>query len=59
MIWGMVLYTVGSIACTLAPNYDALIAARTLQGVTAGVGVVIGRAVSARPVRGGAGAAAR
>ena len=22
MIWGMALYTVGSIACTLAPNYD-------------------------------------
>ena len=45
MIWGMGLYTVGSIACTLAPNYESLIAARVLQGVTAGVGVVIGRAV--------------
>ncbi len=45
MIWGMVLYTVGSVACTLAPNYEALIAARMLQGATAGVGVVIGRAV--------------
>ncbi len=22
MIWGMVLYTVGSVACTLAPNYE-------------------------------------
>ena len=45
MIWGMVLYTVGSVACTLAPNYEALIAARMVQGATAGVGVVIGRAV--------------
>ena len=45
MIWGMVLYTVGSVACTLAPSYEALIAARMLQGATAGVGVVIGRAV--------------
>lgn len=45
MIGGMVLYTVGSIACMLAPNYYALIAARILQGATAGVGVVIGRAV--------------
>jgi DHA1 family bicyclomycin/chloramphenicol resistance-like MFS transporter len=45
MIWGMVLYTVGSIACTLAPNYTSLVAARMLQGATAGVGVVIGRAV--------------
>lgn len=45
MIWGMALYTVGSVACTLAPNYLALIGARVLQGATAGVGVVIGRAV--------------
>jgi hypothetical protein len=45
MIAGMSLYTVGSIACMLAPNYHALIAARMLQGATAGVGVVIGRAV--------------
>jgi MFS transporter, DHA1 family, multidrug resistance protein len=45
MIGGMVLYTVGSIACMLAPNYYALIAARILQGATAGVGMVIGRAV--------------
>jgi MFS transporter, DHA1 family, multidrug resistance protein len=45
MIWGMSLYAVGSIACTLAPNYGSLIAARILQGATAGVGVVIGRAV--------------
>jgi MFS transporter, DHA1 family, multidrug resistance protein len=45
MIWGMALYTIGSVACTLAPNYTSLIAARVLQGATAGVGVVIGRAV--------------
>src|SRR4051812_20084159 len=45
MIWGMALYTVGSVACTIAPNYGALLAARMLQGATAGVGVVIGRAV--------------
>jgi MFS transporter, DHA1 family, multidrug resistance protein len=45
MIWGMALYTVGSLACTFAPNYHALIAARVLQGVTAGVGMVLGRAV--------------
>ncbi len=45
MIWGMALYTVGSVACTLAPNYGSLIAARVVQGATAGVGVVIGRAV--------------
>jgi DHA1 family bicyclomycin/chloramphenicol resistance-like MFS transporter len=45
MIWGMALYTVGSIACTFAPNYESLMLARVIQGSTAGVGVVIGRAV--------------
>jgi MFS transporter, DHA1 family, multidrug resistance protein len=45
MIWGMALYAVGSIACTVAPNYGSLMASRMLQGATAGVGVVIGRAV--------------
>jgi DHA1 family bicyclomycin/chloramphenicol resistance-like MFS transporter len=45
MIWGMALYTVGSVACMLAPNYASLMAARVLQGATAGVGVVIGRAI--------------
>jgi DHA1 family bicyclomycin/chloramphenicol resistance-like MFS transporter len=45
MIWGMALYTVGSIACTFAPDYASLMWARVLQGATAGVGVVIGRAV--------------
>jgi DHA1 family bicyclomycin/chloramphenicol resistance-like MFS transporter len=45
MIGGMALYTVGSIACTAAQNYEQLIAARVIQGLTAGVGVVIGRAV--------------
>ena len=51
MIWGMVLYTVGSVACTFAPNYELLIASRVLQGATAGVGVVIGRAVCATCTR--------
>jgi DHA1 family bicyclomycin/chloramphenicol resistance-like MFS transporter len=45
MIWGMALYTVGSVACTFSPNYETLIASRVLQGATAGVGVVIGRAI--------------
>jgi DHA1 family bicyclomycin/chloramphenicol resistance-like MFS transporter len=45
MIWGMVLYTVGSVACTCSQTYGELIAARVVQGATAGVGVVIGRAV--------------
>jgi len=45
MIAGMSLYTVGSIACTFAQTYEWLIFARVIQGMTAGVGVVVGRAV--------------
>lgn len=45
MIGGMAIYTLGSLACMFAPNYLSLIAARVLQGLTAGVGMVIGRAV--------------
>jgi DHA1 family bicyclomycin/chloramphenicol resistance-like MFS transporter len=48
------LYTVGSIACTIAPDYGFLIAARVIQGMTAGVGVVIGRAGDPRSLRGAA-----
>ena len=45
MIAGMAMYTVGSIACTIAPSYGFLMGALVIQGLTAGVGVVIGRAV--------------
>src|SRR3954462_6295395 len=45
MIAGMSLYAVGSLACTFAPNYEFLMLSRVIQGMTAGVGVVIGRAV--------------
>lgn len=45
MIAGMAVYTVGSVACMVAPNYEFLMGARIVQGITAGVGVVIGRAV--------------
>jgi MFS transporter, DHA1 family, multidrug resistance protein len=45
MIAGMALYTVGSVACTFAQSYEWLLLSRVIQGMTAGVGVVIGRAV--------------
>jgi DHA1 family bicyclomycin/chloramphenicol resistance-like MFS transporter len=45
IIWGTVLFTLGSLACMLAPKFTALLAFRALQGVTAGVGMVVGRAI--------------
>jgi DHA1 family bicyclomycin/chloramphenicol resistance-like MFS transporter len=42
---GLSLYTCASIGCTLAPNFGTLLSFRALQGMSAGVGVIVGRAV--------------
>lgn len=45
IIWGLSFYTLGSLACVLAPNFISLLAFRALQGATAGAGMVVGRAI--------------
>jgi DHA1 family bicyclomycin/chloramphenicol resistance-like MFS transporter len=45
IIWGLGFYTLGSLACVLAPNFVSLLAFRALQGATAGAGMVVGRAI--------------
>jgi DHA1 family bicyclomycin/chloramphenicol resistance-like MFS transporter len=45
IIWGLSFYTLGSLACVLAPNFVSLLAFRALQGATAGAGMVVGRAI--------------
>jgi DHA1 family bicyclomycin/chloramphenicol resistance-like MFS transporter len=45
VIGGMVLYTVASVACSLAPNVTAFGLARIVQAFGAGAGMVIGRAI--------------
>src|SRR5215470_945840 len=42
---GISVYTVASLGCTFAPNFGTLLAFRGLQGLSAGVGVIVGRAV--------------
>ncbi|HEY3785744.1 MAG TPA: multidrug effflux MFS transporter [Steroidobacteraceae bacterium] len=42
---GLSIYTVASIGCTLAPGFGSLLVFRALQGTSAGVGVIVGRAV--------------
>ncbi|HRX88045.1 MAG TPA: multidrug effflux MFS transporter [Steroidobacteraceae bacterium] len=42
---GLTAYTLGSLACVVAPNFVSLLAFRALQGATAGVGMVVGRAI--------------
>ncbi|MCD2177744.1 multidrug effflux MFS transporter [Rhizobium sp. C1] len=45
LVAGMTIYMIGAIGCALAPNIHALIAFRFVQGLGAGAGAVIARAV--------------
>jgi DHA1 family bicyclomycin/chloramphenicol resistance-like MFS transporter len=45
VIVGMLLYTLASVGCFLAPTFGMLLVARALQGMAAGIGPTIARAV--------------
>ncbi len=45
VIGGLVLYTIGSIGCFLAPTFGTLLFCRMLQGLAAGIGPTVARAV--------------
>lgn len=45
VIGGLVLYTIGSIGCFLAPTFGTLLICRALQGTAAGIGPTVARAV--------------
>ncbi|MEO6186860.1 MAG: multidrug effflux MFS transporter [Steroidobacteraceae bacterium] len=45
VIGGLVLYTIGSIGCILAPTFATLLFCRVLQGMAAGIGPTVARAV--------------
>jgi MFS transporter, DHA1 family, multidrug resistance protein len=42
---GLSVYTLASVGCALAPNFATLLIFRAMQGISAGVGVIVGRAV--------------
>ena len=42
---GLLLFTTGSLVCALAPSIAWLFAGRVLQGLSAGIGIVVGRAM--------------
>jgi DHA1 family bicyclomycin/chloramphenicol resistance-like MFS transporter len=42
---GLTLYSLASVGCAFAPNFATLLAFRVVQGGTAGVGTIVGRAV--------------
>jgi DHA1 family bicyclomycin/chloramphenicol resistance-like MFS transporter len=45
ILWGLGLYTLASLGCALALNFPALLVCRGLQGVVAGTGHIVGRAI--------------
>ncbi|MCC6172777.1 MAG: multidrug effflux MFS transporter [Gammaproteobacteria bacterium] len=45
VLWGLSLYAFASLACTFAPGFGALLAFRAVQGMTAGAGLTVGRAI--------------
>ncbi|MFB6893195.1 multidrug effflux MFS transporter [Kitasatospora sp. NPDC056327] len=46
LLVGLVVYTLASVACVIAPNLPVLIAGRFVQGAAGAAGLVIGRAVA-------------
>jgi len=45
LIIGMVLFTLASLMCALAPNYEWFVSGRIVQGLTGAAGVVMSRAI--------------
>jgi len=45
VLWGAAVFTLASAGCALSPGIGALVFFRTLQGIAAGAGIVVSRAV--------------
>ena len=45
LLTGLALYALASLACSFAPSFGTLLVFRTMQGLCAGVGMVVSRAV--------------
>ncbi len=45
ILTGLSIYTMASIACALTPSFELLLLFRAIQGATAGVGFIVGRAI--------------
>lgn len=45
ILWGMGLFALASLACACAQSIEMLLVFRALQGMTAGAGMVVGRAI--------------
>jgi DHA1 family bicyclomycin/chloramphenicol resistance-like MFS transporter len=45
VLWGLGLYALASLACVFAPSFGVLLVFRAMQGMTAGTGLTVGRAI--------------
>lgn len=45
VLWGLALFTLASVGCALAPSIGWLVFFRAVQGISAGAGIVISRAI--------------
>jgi DHA1 family bicyclomycin/chloramphenicol resistance-like MFS transporter len=45
VLWGLLIYSLASVACVFAPSFAFLLAFRAIQGMSAGVGMAVGRAI--------------
>jgi MFS transporter, DHA1 family, multidrug resistance protein len=45
VLWGLVVFTLASAGCALSQHIGALVLFRTIQGMSAGAGIVVSRAV--------------
>ncbi len=45
VLWGIGVFTLASVGCALAPTIGTLIGFRALQGLSAGAGIVVSRAI--------------
>ena len=45
ILWGVALFGLASVGCALATSLEALLAFRFVQGLCAGVGMIVGRAI--------------
>jgi DHA1 family bicyclomycin/chloramphenicol resistance-like MFS transporter len=45
ILWGVLLFTIASVACALVQTIEQLLAARAVQGIATGAGLIVGRAI--------------
>ncbi len=45
VLWGVLVYTIASVACALVQTIEQLLAMRALQGAATGAGMIVGRAI--------------